>query len=147
MAQIPINQLPVEELNQYKEGIEQEIQQLAQSLQVLKTARDRFHDSKTCIEHLKTYKEGEKVLVPLTSSLYVQGEFGDTSKCIIDVGTGYYIKQNLDKGADFMERKMKFITENMEKVQQVLGNKQQQLEAVVGTMQKKLYEAQQQAKA
>ena len=48
----------VEELNQYREGIDQEIQQLAQSLQVLKTARDRFNDSKTCIEHLKTYEEG-----------------------------------------------------------------------------------------
>ena len=37
-----------------------------------------------------------------------------------------------------MERKMKFISENMEKVQQALGQKQQQLDAIVQTIQKKV---------
>lgn len=40
------------------------------------------------IEHLKEYRPGDRVLIPLTSSLYVTGEFGDTSQCIVDVGPG-----------------------------------------------------------
>jgi|EP00670_Eutreptiella_braarudii_P002607 prefoldin alpha subunit len=145
MAQVPISQLPVEELNQYKESLEQEIQNMAQSLQAIKSLRERFYESKTCIEHLKEYKEGDKLLIPLTSSLYVRGEFGDTSQCIVDVGTGYYIKQSLDKSQDFMERKMAYIKENMDKLNEAIGTKNRQLEAIVGEMQKKIYQQQKEA--
>eukprot|EP00667_Euglena_gracilis_P025254 EG_transcript_29529 len=147
MAQVPISQLPLEELNQVKEQLETEIRNLAQSLQALRQVRERFFESKTCIEHLREYKPGDKVLVPLTSSLYVPGEFGDTSQCIVDVGTGYYLKQSLEKGEDFMDRKMKYMKENIDKVQAAVSQKNQQLNAVVEEMQRKVQQQRQQRPA
>lgn len=40
-------------------------------------------------------------------------------------GTGYYLKQGLDKGEDFMDRKMNYMKENIDKVQEAIGQKGQ----------------------
>jgi len=137
MATVSLSQLPLEELNNVKESLEQEVRTLASSLQALRQMRERFFESKTGIEHLKEYRPGDRVLIPLTSSLYVTGEFGDTSQCIVDVGTGYYVKQGLGKAEDFMDRKMKFLTENMDKVQAAVSEKNQQLTVVEEEMERK----------
>ena len=35
----------------------------------------------------------KKILIPLTSSLYVPGRIKDTENVIVDVGTGYYVEK------------------------------------------------------
>ena len=40
--------------------------------------------------------QGKKLLVPLTNSLYVDGELAETDKVIVDIGTGYYAEKVCD---------------------------------------------------
>jgi prefoldin alpha subunit len=35
----------------------------------------------------------KKVLIPLTSSLYVPGKIKDTENVIVDIGTGYFVEK------------------------------------------------------
>lgn len=35
----------------------------------------------------------KKILIPLTSSLYVPGRLKDTDNVIVDVGTGYFVEK------------------------------------------------------
>lgn len=62
---------------------------------------------------------GGKILVPLTSSMYVTGELADTNNVIIDIGTGYYAEKNIEDAKDYFKRKVEYVTEQMEKIQQV----------------------------
>jgi prefoldin alpha subunit len=42
---------------------------------------------------LQAHETGKRVLVPLTSSLYVPGKLTDVENVVVDVGTGYYVKK------------------------------------------------------
>ena len=65
--------------------------------------------------------EGKEVLVPLTGSMYVPGILSQPDKVIVDIGTGYYVEKESTAAQQYFERKVKFVTENMERVQ-AIGN-------------------------
>eukprot|EP01012_Entosiphon_sulcatum_P041084 TRINITY_DN5486_c0_g1_i1.p1 TRINITY_DN5486_c0_g1~~TRINITY_DN5486_c0_g1_i1.p1 ORF type:complete len:160 (+),score=58.06 TRINITY_DN5486_c0_g1_i1:26-505(+) len=142
MDKVPINSLTPEQLGAAKERVDEEIQFLSSSLQTLRQARDRFQDSKQCLQTMKQYNPGDKVLVPLTSSLYVNGQFGDLNQVLVDVGTGYFIKQSNGKAQEFMDRKMGFLKENIDKVQEALQLKRKQQELIITEMQRKIMQEQ-----
>lgn len=62
---------------------------------------------------------GSEILVPLTGSMYVTGKLADTNNVIIDIGTGYYAEKNIEDAKDYFKRKVEYVTEQMEKIQQV----------------------------
>lgn len=41
----------------------------------------------------KSHTTDKKILVPLTSSLYVPGKLSDVEKVLVDVGTGYFVEK------------------------------------------------------
>ena len=65
--------------------------------------------------------EGKEVLVPLTGSMYVPGVLAQPQKVVVDIGTGYYIEKDSSAAQEYFNRKVKFVTENMERVQ-AIGN-------------------------
>lgn len=88
--------------------------------------------------------------------MYVPGKLKDTSKVIIDIGTGYYAQkvsfvshcyfffnfniffQNIEEAKDYFKRKTVFVTEQMEKIQ-VLGLEKSKIrDAIVDVMEMKL---------
>jgi len=68
----------------------------------------------------------------------VPAHLGDVSSVLVDVGTGYYVNKGIPAAQEFTERKIKIIVENMEKVQQALAVKRNNLETVLLVMQTKL---------
>ena len=70
---------------------------------------------------MKPDSEGKAVLVPLTGSMYVPGQLSNPSKVIVDIGTGYYVEKESSAAQDYFNRKVKYVTENMERVQ-AIGN-------------------------
>jgi len=136
--QVDLASLSVESLAQLKSSLEDEIEQYTRSFSTLRAASDRFFESRRCLEQLKGYKEGEKLLVPLTSSLFVEGEFGDLSTVLVDVGTGYFVSRSVPKAQDFMDRKMKVIRENVSMIQTAAQKKKKILEDVMTVLQHKL---------
>lgn len=85
--------------------------------------------------------------MPLTGSMYVPGKLKDPEKVVVDIGTGYYVEKDIEAARDYFTRKVKFVTEQMEKVQMVGNEKNKIREAVMDVMEMKLQSqfAQQQA--
>ncbi|CAI8001051.1 Prefoldin subunit 5 [Geodia barretti] len=55
--------------------------------------------------------------------MYVPGKLKDTSKVLVDVGTGFYIEKNVPGAQDYFQRRIDFITRNIEEVQKNLQEK------------------------
>jgi prefoldin alpha subunit len=43
--------------------------------------------------HRLVFAADKKVLIPLTSSLYVPGRIKDTENVLVDIGTGYFVEK------------------------------------------------------
>ena len=99
----------------------------------------------------------KKVLVPLTSSLYVPGKLNDVEHVIVDVGTGYYVKkvrtclysgssgprthptlQTRAQATKHYEAKVEYIRTNLEALQETIQKKQENMNYLINVLQMKL---------
>mmetsp|Transcript_40023 Transcript_40023/g.66405 ORF Transcript_40023/g.66405 Transcript_40023/m.66405 type:complete len:156 (+) Transcript_40023:52-519(+) len=142
---ISLQALSFEQLNQVKQGLEEEMQGLQSAIQQLKTSVDKLVISKHALDTVQKTPEGTRMLVPLTSSLYVPGETTTLANVLIDVGTGYYIEKSVPEAQAFLDRKIALIKEQGVTVQQTLALKNQNLQQTQAAMREKLYDAQQKA--
>lgn len=74
-------------------------------------------------------------MVPLTTSLYVPGKIADAEKVIVDVGTGYYVEMSTKQADQMYQEKVKFVGENLEKLQGTIERKQDNLRVVAEVLQ------------
>ncbi|EMS47026.1 putative prefoldin subunit 5 [Triticum urartu] len=82
----------------------------------------RIDVDKLSVEQLKALKEQtdlEKLLVPLTASLYVPGTLDDAEKVLVDVGTGYYIEKTMTQGKEYCERKINLLKSNFDELLEI----------------------------
>ena len=82
--------------------------------------------------------ENKEILVPLTGSLYVPGKLMSNSNVLIDIGTGYYVNKPLDDAKKYFEKKIQFITKQMEQLQPILQNKAMIREEIMEVFQQKM---------
>ena len=139
--------LSLEQLNQLKQSIEEELQGLQGAIQQLQVSRNKLTTSKEALTRLAGTPAGTQQLVPITSSLYVPGETTQLSNVLIDVGTGYYIEKSVDEAQAFLDRKIAMIKAQAGNVQQVASMKQQNLQGTVNVMNQKVMAAKQGAAA
>mmetsp|Transcript_93310 Transcript_93310/g.165105 ORF Transcript_93310/g.165105 Transcript_93310/m.165105 type:complete len:169 (+) Transcript_93310:78-584(+) len=139
---LPISQASIQQLNMVKQQLEQELGSLGRNQEALREAEMRFNGSIDCLQYLTPESEGKPMMVPLTSSLYVDGRMSSTSSLIVDVGTGYFVEMSTKRATDFCQRRVKMLSENAAKVEKVMKEKRKNLETVTVTMQQKLYKAQ-----
>ncbi|RHX97151.1 hypothetical protein DYB25_008420 [Aphanomyces astaci] len=144
--EVSLMDLTLEQLNNLKTQFEQELQQLTSSFTGLREAQTRFSDSKVALQSLQPANLGKRVLVPLTSSMYVPGKLTNVETVLVDVGTGYFVEKNVEEAKGFMDRKVAFLQQNTESLKDVLENKRTNLEAVIQVMQLKMRLAEQQGK-
>jgi len=137
MQSIDLTKLNLMQLTQFKQGLDSDIQFYQESLQNLKLAQTKFQDSSDCMNQMKE-REGHEVLVPLTGSMYVPGVIKQTEKVLVDVGTGYYVEKDIPAARDYFNRKVKFVTQNMERVQAIGSEKAKIRDMVMDIMQEKL---------
>jgi len=136
---IPINSLSLKDLNSLKQQIEEEATSLTNSLNQIRSIAVRYNESKEALlATTKPENKGRKVMVPVTSSLYVPGELETVDTVLLDIGTGYYIERSPKDGAAFFDRKLALLELQGEKVNQALGQRRKMLENVVMVMNKKL---------
>ena len=81
----------------------------------------RFQESGESLTRMNTEADGKDVLVPLTGSMYVPGKLSNANKVVVDIGTGYYVEKPSKEAKEYFDRKVKYVTENMERVQSI-GN-------------------------
>ncbi|KAL6443939.1 hypothetical protein ACFW04_001728 [Cataglyphis niger] len=111
--------LNIQQLTMFKQQLDKELEVFQDSLHTLKIAQSRFQESGACLEKITVAAEGNEILVPLTGSMYVTGKLAEANNVIVDVGTGYYAKKSVDDAKDYFKRKVDYVTEQMEKIQQV----------------------------
>lgn len=68
-----LEQFSPQELYQLKQGFENEITTFGQSLNQLRFALDKYEEGKRSIKALEETDDKEELLMPLSSSLYIEG--------------------------------------------------------------------------
>lgn len=96
---------------------------LANSIQQLQNARNKYQESADCIEKQASIKDSTDVLVPLTGSMYVPGTVVNTDKFVVDIGTGYYVQKDTAAALDFFKRKVTFLQEQVDKYVKITQEK------------------------
>lgn len=135
--QLQLQNLSVEQLTQLKEQLDNDLQSLGRAYDSLRVARNRFTDSKGSLEQFKQYQPKQEMLVPLTSSLFVRGELTDNQNVLVDVGTGYYIKQGVPRAQDFFAKRAAQMKSSMDGIAEAIEQKQRQQNSVIDVIQQK----------
>ncbi|KAJ3379248.1 subunit of tubulin prefoldin [Entophlyctis sp. JEL0112] len=138
----PINlaELPLQQLQAVKNQMDEEIQHLTTSYAQLKQAQVKFNDSIESLDNIKE-RSGEKILIPLTSSLYVPGTLGDVDKVIVDIGTGYMMDKSIPDAKNFYKAKVGFLKENLDSLQETISQRESQYKVLTDVMNMKMSEA------
>lgn len=76
-------QLSLEQLSALKQQHEEELQELNRQMESLYGAKGRFSTARSTLEDISTASAGNKLMIPLNSSLYVPGEIKDPEKVAI----------------------------------------------------------------
>eukprot|EP00301_Raphidiophrys_heterophryoidea_P007476 c12891_g1_i1.p1 GENE.c12891_g1_i1~~c12891_g1_i1.p1 ORF type:complete len:185 (-),score=62.97 c12891_g1_i1:130-648(-) len=147
MAEIDPKVLSLEQLNQVKEMLQQEVDALQKSHDQLLMAANRFSASKDAIERLFHEAPGTPMLVPLTSSLYVNGKVADPNSLLVDIGTGYMIDMTNEKACAHMQRKIDMLATSTKRISAAMQMKRKQLQIVMMQMNIKFHEHQQRVNA
>ncbi|XP_028391377.1 prefoldin subunit 5-like [Dendronephthya gigantea] len=138
---VELSRLPLPQLDNFKAVLDEEIRILSESASQLKIAQQKFVDSREAIKKLHE-KKGTEVLVPLTASLYAPGHLEGTDNVLVDIGTGYFASKSLEGAEKYFERKIEYLTKQIEKIQPGLIEKHRIRQAVIDTMSAKVKAAQ-----
>ncbi|CAH0389493.1 unnamed protein product [Bemisia tabaci] len=131
---IDISKIPIKHLNALKQDLDKELNVFQDSLQTLKIAQTKFQESKESLEAITPDSKGKEILVPLTKSVYVPGRISDVDNVLLDIGTGYYIQKDIEGAKDYFQRKVEFVTKNMEKIQEIGLEKSRLRDAIFDAM-------------
>ncbi|KIO32426.1 hypothetical protein M407DRAFT_241477 [Tulasnella calospora MUT 4182] len=146
-TQVSVTDLDLPQLAEVKKQLDEELSHLSSSFAQLSKAQAKF---KACIENVAEVNpnnKGKAILVPLTSSLYVPGKLKDPEHVIIDVGTGYYVKKSRDDARKHYQKKADFVKSNLEKLQETIEKKQENMNFLLNVMQVKMAQQQRQGAA
>ena len=74
--------------------------------------------------------EGNSILVPLTSSLYVRGSLTASDNVLVDVGTGFYVEKDCHSAVEFYTAKIQQVSTNIRSLEGMLEKKSGSLQLV-----------------
>lgn len=145
---VPVTALSPQELHELRQRLQQELEALSGSAQQLARLAGAFGASQRAIQTLDaTAKEGQRLLLPLTSSVYVSGEVAAPHTVLVDVGTGYYVEMAAEEGAAYCRRKQERLRASLKEVEQGLAQRRDALGQVQAVLGDKLRRQQQQLEA
>lgn len=134
---ISLKALSYDQLVQIKSSIDEEINGLQGAHQQLAQSHKRLDISKQALSTLASTPPQTRMLVPITSNLYVPGETATIETVLVDVGTGYYIEKSVPEAQAFLERKSELLTQQQNTVRQTAAIKAQHLQQCVSAMSEK----------
>ncbi|XP_053672036.1 probable prefoldin subunit 5 [Anopheles nili] len=138
MQQIDLNTLNLQQLTQLKNQLDQELSIFQESLNTIKIARSKYSASKEALEQFKADWNEKQILVPLTGSMYVPGTIKDANNVIIEIGTGYYVENDLENAKAFFKRRVEYVQEQLEKIEMMGIEKSKIRDTIREVMEKKL---------
>lgn len=135
---VPITALSIQQLAEVRQDLEKEVDSFVQNALALQQAAGRYAAAGQAVEKLQQQKQGQQLLVPLTESLYVSGELESIEAVTLEIGTGYYVEQNVDKAVDYCKRKINLVKNKSDEIGGILKQKQMMLDSVTQVLDQKL---------
>ena len=129
IREVPIEKLSIDQLNYLGQQIEKEINSYSQYYSSLRAVKNKYLDNKKYIKNLKEHKDKD-ILVPMTSSLYIPGKSKDIKKVKIEIGGNFFVETTIEKADKFFDRKNESIKNNMEKIDNIIQEKNDQLNVI-----------------
>jgi len=134
---LDLSKLGVQELQGLHQQLSSELNQFTSSMIALQRTASKFASAGQSVESLKDYKEGQRMMLPLTESLYVPGELASRDKVLVEVGTGYFVERDVEGGIGYCRGKVMEIKEQVAELSRVLQQRQQILGRVEGILAEK----------
>jgi len=136
---VPVTSLSPQELHELRGRLQQELEALGGSAQQLGRLAGAFAASQRAIQALDaSAAPGQRLLLPLTSSLYVSGEVAAPHTVLVDVGTGYYVEMAAEAGAQYCRRKQERLRASLREVEQGAAQRRDALGRVQAVLADKL---------
>lgn len=117
-------------------------------VRLLQLAHSKYGQALEALTDLTPENQDKRIMVPLTSSMYIPGTLSNIQSVLVDVGTGYFVSKPIADARVFIQSKMEMIAGNLSKVAGAMSGKRRDLDAVSSILQAKLqaqYQAQQNA--
>lgn len=137
--EIPLQSLSPQQLAQLTQQLKVETQALANSIKQFQVAGDRLRASQECVEVLGKHSEGVErkgMLVPLSSSVYVDGIVDKPDKILVDIGAGYFCEKSVKSTIGFLESKVEGLQKSATDVANHMKRKQAVWEEANSMLQK-----------
>jgi len=139
---IDLKKLNVQQLSKMKEQIFKEVSLIQDSLQSLKIAQKRYISSQEALESTKGRLSGTSMMIPLTKSMYAAGQLTNPEHVTVCIGAGYFLKLEIDDAIQYFKRRINFLVEQMESIQQIGLEKQKLQNVITEVLEIKLQQAQ-----
>ena len=107
-GEISLEDLSPAQLVAIRNQLEQDILMFKGSFSQLKVAQQKFS---SCIESIESLDksnnlEGKQSLIPVTNSLFLKGYIENSSKVLVDIGTGYWMEKNHSQAIAYYKSKV-----------------------------------------
>lgn len=143
MSQTSVYSLPVEQLEGLKKQLDSDIQSLGAAYDGLFMGRNRFLDNAETVEQYRdlTTNASEtnkmEIMACLTSSLFVRAYIVPKPRVLVDVGTGYFLEQPMNKAKEYFTARAGQIKEGLDNIERTIVNKQKTHNQVVDALRQK----------
>ncbi|EZG78173.1 prefoldin subunit [Gregarina niphandrodes] len=134
---VDLSKLSPQQLSGLGQDLEQTIKVLQSQYNALATAHRRFESTieamdKTC------NAQSNSILVPMTASVYQEGELLNKRRYVADVGAGYYIEREYSEHKKYFRKRIDQIVNSIKQVSIVLNEKKGWLEQTTLALKQKI---------
>lgn len=99
--------MPLKELQQMRQSMQQELQDMKTRHRSMTQALGRYHQSLKSVEMVAGAEDGQKMLVPMTDAMFVLGELSETKTVTVEIGTGFFVKRSTDDAKAYLDRRVR----------------------------------------
>lgn len=116
--------------------LDQQIQEMQQSLQQLETQRDEILSVQQALDELKLQEKGSDILVPVANGIFMKAKLDEADNLVLNVGAGVAVEKNVEQTQAILSRQRNEITsleqeysENLNKMVEKAITLQQELQS------------------
>ncbi|RNF26419.1 prefoldin [Trypanosoma conorhini] len=142
---INIAQLPLEQLEELRKQLQEDVNSLSAAHESLVGAQNRFASNcevlgeyqKVCEAARASPEKPQEALICISSALYASGRIVPSDRVLVDVGTDYFLEKPMASAKSYFASRADAVRENIESLELKLRMKRGQLAQLVDTMRAK----------
>ena len=96
--------------------IAQQIQQIQKQVELIENQLQELTVTKEALKTIGETKEGNEILVPLASGIFIKANLKDNKDVVVNVGSGTAVKKSLDEAGKLIEEQEKELADFKEEL-------------------------------